>query len=334
MKAIILLFAAALLAGSASFSNPSTPIIDSKIPGFTQVQDLKDTLPVPVHIRTAFISRYPNASKVTWYRYTPPTSMKPEMTDWYYSLDPSDYYVSFNWEDADYVAWYDNGTWIRSSKRIDNTELPDVVTNMISRDYPGFAITDVDLETDKGQTLYEIDLEKGNMKHVLHVNSAGAVVKHKQRTLNTSDPTTTMVSDFQTRYPTASDVVWYHYSPRENVEILPSDWDYNLDATDYEVRFMSDGTEYVAWYDNGTWVRSEAYMFDASKLPNPINAAITKEYNGYTIKDVEREDYSNQVLYEVELQKGSNKCKIHYAADGSVMKKKCKVDGVKTKTKS
>ena len=86
--------------------------------------------------------------------------------------------------------------------------------------------------------------------------------------------------------------------------------------------------------DNGQWLRAESYLIDQSKLPSSVSQAINKEFTGYTIKDVDREDNATQVLYEVELQKGTDKCKIHYATDGSVVKKKCRIAGVKTKDKA
>ena len=74
----------------------------------------QDTITAPVTIRTSFNQMYPNASRVMWYQYQP-LKMKAEASDWYYPLDPSDYYVSFNWQDTDYIAWYDNGTWLHST---------------------------------------------------------------------------------------------------------------------------------------------------------------------------------------------------------------------------
>lgn len=334
MKTISFLLVAILIGTSKNFANPASHDNDQSS---TIIQSLQtppgDTIIVPVAIRNSFMTMYPNASRVVWYRYTPfETTLEPGV--WYYTMDTSDYYVSFNWDDADYIAWYDNGSWIRSTQRIDNTELPDVVSRVISSEYPGYVITDVDFERDNKQNLYEVKLVKGNQKWNLHLTPAGAIVKKKSSTLNTATAGTDMMTDFQTRYPNASGVTWYSYYPDERVEVLPSDWDYNMDASDYEVRFTADGSDYVAYYDNGKWIRSETLTYSQKNLPSTVNQAITRDFAGYSIKDVDREDNINQVLYEVELQKGTDKCKIHYTADGSVVKKKCKVDGVKTKSKS
>jgi hypothetical protein len=77
-----------------------------------------------VTVQTSFSTKYPSATKVMWYQYTPDKMMPADPTAWYYGLDDKDYYVTFYWDDADYIAWYDNGDWIRSSQRIDNIDIP------------------------------------------------------------------------------------------------------------------------------------------------------------------------------------------------------------------
>jgi uncharacterized membrane protein YkoI len=330
MKMLSIL-ALAMIVAASSFArekksntpqNESTPLI-------SQTSAAIDTVP-PASIKTSFTTRYPNASNVKWYSFTPATTIEPGM--WYSTLGPDDYYVSFIMDDADYIAWYDNGNWIYSTQRIDDTELPAAVSSAINSEYPGFVITDVDREHDAKQMLYEVKLQKGNQRWNIHYTPAGTVFKKKQRDLTPVQAETAMTNDFNTRYAGASDVVWYRYDPADRIEVLPGDWNYNMDANDYEVVYMLDGSPYVAYYDNGNWIHSESNMFDRNKLPLAVSNAINTQYAGYTIKDVSREDSRDQVVYEVELTKGSDKCKIHYTAEGSVAKKKCKIGGVKTKS--
>lgn len=278
---------------------------------------------VPANIRTSFDTKYPNASTVVWYRYTPGTT-KAEPGSWYQTMDASDYYTSFTWNDMDYVAWYDNGTWIRSTARVDDSDLPTNIKNIIQSQYPGYIVTEVEVETDRKQTVYEVELEKGDMQYVVHYGADGSVLKKKERKASKVTPMAAMVTDFETRYPNAAEVTWYSYSPRDSYEVLATDWDANMDASDYEVHFVSDGISYVSYYDDGAWIRSESNAFDRTKLPNVISDAINKDYSGYTIQDVDREDKPSQVLYEVELIKGTQKCKVHYGADGTIVKKKCR----------
>ena len=283
-----------------------------------------DTIIVPSGIQTSFVRLYPNASRVVWYRYTPANIViEPGM--WYSTMDTSDYYANFWWNDDEYIAWYDNGSWIHSTQRIDRSELPDQVSQAIRREYPGFVITDVDIEHEQNQKLYEVKLDKGDTRWNVHYSPTGTVVKKKMKNLSKIDAEATMVSDFESRYPNASAVTWYRYSPTDRIDLLPSDWEYVLDDKDYEVRYTMDGNEYVAYYDNGRWVRSETMVFDQSKLPASVTNAINTQYAGYTIKEVDREDDANQILYEVELVKGNEKCKIHYSTAGTIVKKKCKM---------
>jgi uncharacterized membrane protein YkoI len=98
-----------------------------------------------------------------------------------------------------------------------------------------------------------------------------------------------------------------------------------MDASDYEVRFKMDGTDYQAWYNDGKWVRSEAaLMGNTSKLPANINDMLKTQYSGYTVKDVETEQNTNRTIYEIELVKGNEKCKVHYTSEGAIIKKKCR----------
>ena len=320
MKAIVILLCAALVVTSKSYSKNVSP----DPPREYQFNSLnEDTIIVPVKIRTAFTTMYPNATRVVWYQYKPAT-MKVDPAEWYYVLDENDYYASFLMDDADYIAWYDNGVWIHSTKSIDNTELPAPVNQAINTQFPGFAITEVDLEQGKTDLMYEVNLEKGADQWKVHFSPTGSIIKKKQKTATKVEVEDAMAKDFETRYPNATEVTWYKYIPRERVELLPSDWEYGMDENDYQVRYLLDGTEYVAYYDNGVWVRGETTVFDPKKLPATINDAISKQYAGYIIKDVDREESKSQVLYEVELVKGNEKCKIHYTAEGSIAKKKCR----------
>ena len=120
--------------------------------------------------------------------------------------------------------------------------------------------------------------------------------------------------------------MWYRYTPEERADIYPTDWDYNMDANDYEVRYKMDGNEYSAWYADGKWVRTESMTMNANnaKLPANINDLLKTQYSGYTVKDVETEQSTTRTVYEIELAKGNEKCKVFYTSEGAIIKKKCK----------
>jgi len=327
MKTLSILLITAFIAAN-SFLTPSVENTSSedliKAPAISC--STVDTVIVPVTIRTSFDTKYPKASRVVWYQYMPDKTQPSDATVWYAGLDEKDYYVTFNWNDADYIAWYDNGNWIRSSQMIDNIDLPADVMRAVNTQYPGYRITDVDLEHDNKMDLYEVKLAKGDSKWNVHYNANGTVARKKERHMAKTDPQTTMTSDFSTRFPNASEVVWYTYTPDDRIEVLPTDWDYGMDATDYEVRFKMNGSDYQAWYNDGKWVRSEVAMATPSNttLPANINDLLKTQYSGYTVKNVETEQNPTRTVYEIELAKGNEKCKVFYTAEGAIIKKKCR----------
>lgn len=326
MKTFSILLFVSLMAGSNLFKASDANNASQDLTKNVVSCSTADTVIVPVTVRTSFDTKYPKATRITWYQYAPDKTMQVDPTAWYYGLDDKDYYVTFNWQDADYIAWYDNGTWIRSSQRIDDIDLPADVMRAINTQYPGYTIADVDMERDNKQELYEVKLVKGDSKWNVHYTPTGTVARKKERHLTKYDPQADMTADFTTRFPNSSDVVWYRYDPDARIDVYPTDWSYNMDANDYEVKFKMDGTDYSAWYDNGKWVRTESMTMNTNttKLPANINDLLKTQYSGYTIKDVETEQSSTRTVYEIELAKGNEKCKVFYTAEGAIIKKKCR----------
>jgi hypothetical protein len=142
-------------------------------------------------------------------------------------------------------------------------------------------------------------------------------------------------TQFETKYPQATNVRWAHYQPNDEMmsDEWTSDWMSNLDTSDYQVSFNYDSMDYVAWYDNGEWIGSTARMSDNAKLPKAVNDAIHNKYANYTIKEVDKENDKNQTVYEVDLENGKDKMKVHFDENGNVVKTKGKVGGQKVKEK-
>ena len=184
MKALILFFSLAItvLATSCADNSTSKDVKEDS----TNTTTVSTTVPgndayagVPQPTRTRFETKYPQARNVKWTRYTPPTDAKPEASDWNYRLDTSDYVVMFNWDGADYTAWYDDTMWVMSSARIDNSKLPASVNDAIRAQFADYTIAEVDKENDKDQTRYEVDLTKGAEKLKVTFTEDGKVVKRK-----------------------------------------------------------------------------------------------------------------------------------------------------------
>lgn len=149
---------------------------------------------------------------------------------------------------------------------------------------------------------------------------------------NVEVPATAKTS-FETKYPSASNVSWGYYEPYSDI-----DWEWTgwpaMDTKDYTVRYKMDGNDYYSWYDqDGNWVGTTAVVADHSSLPAPVNSAIKREFKDYTITSVNKENDKNREAFEVKLEKGSDKMVALITADGTVFKKKGKIDGEKVKEK-
>ena len=143
-------------------------------------------------------------------------------------------------------------------------------------------------------------------------------------------------TNFESRYPQATNVKWEHYQPapvEAEATVWYPEWMTSLDTSDYQVNFNWDGTDYIAWYDNGEWIGSSARMTDNSKLPKAVNDAIHERYPDYKITEVDKQNDKNMTVYEVDLEKGKDKLKIHFDENGKELKAKGKVSGEKVKAK-
>lgn len=138
------------------------------------------TVEVPMGIKKSFDEKYPQASNIKWTRPDTNTMFDWEMTDWP-RPDSSSFAASFNWDNADYWAWYDSaGTWIGAVNNIsDYGSLPKPVNFEINKEFKGYTITSVKRENDKNRTAFEIVIENGDDHGKLLIDENGKVLKQK-----------------------------------------------------------------------------------------------------------------------------------------------------------
>jgi uncharacterized membrane protein YkoI len=143
----------------------------------------RTTVEVPAATKTTFETKYPQATDVTWVRYTPQTSVSAEDMDDYAGLDTTDYEVNFDWNGIDYTAWYEpEGSWIKTTyKLVNNANLPASVNDAINTQYPGYSIKEIEIEEEEKGNEYEVFLEKGNELWKVHFDANGKVLKKKNK---------------------------------------------------------------------------------------------------------------------------------------------------------
>jgi len=104
MKTFSILLFGVIMAGSSLFKTPDAGVASKELTKSAVSCATIDTVIVPMTIQTSFSTKYPNATRVMWYQYAPDKTKPTDPTVWYYNLDDKDYYVTYNWQDADYIA--------------------------------------------------------------------------------------------------------------------------------------------------------------------------------------------------------------------------------------
>ena len=158
--------------------------------------------------------------------------------------------------------------------------------------------------------------------------------------VTTTTTTTTIVvpeptkTSFETKYPNVSNVYWSQYEPVSTFDWEWAGWE-KMDTADYVVTYKMDNNDYWTWYDDdNNWIGTVTTLTNFSGLPDAVNNTIQSNFPDYTIVSVDKENDKNRTAYEIELSKGEDKMKALIDENGSILKKKGKVDGVKTKEKN
>ena len=140
-------------------------------------------------------------------------------------------------------------------------------------------------------------------------------------------------TSFETKYPKASNTVWKRYEPLETVEWTWYEWP-SMDTSDYMVTYNLDGSNYWTWYDEqGEWIGTVTNITDFTTLPSAVTKTLNSQFDGFTIKNVDKENDKNRTAYEIDLEKGTDKMKVLVSESGTVMKKKGTMNGVEVKEK-
>lgn len=132
--------------------------------------------------------------------------------------------------------------------------------------------------------------------------------------------------NFSVQYPDATNVTWGRF----DATTVPIDWELSgwqaLDADDYVVSFTMGNDTYYSWYDaNGAWVGTTVGISDYTRVPSNILNMLKEKYPDYTIEDVDRETWKDQIAYEIKLKKADeSKVKLLVSGSGVVLKEKLK----------
>jgi len=123
--------------------------------------------------------------------------------------------------------------------------------------------------------------------------------------LKESEVPTAVKQTFAKNFPKAKEVKWSKEGTSE-----------------FEAEFENAEMEQSANFDQtGKWLETETEI-KKSELPKAVEAAITKEFAGYTLHEPEKvESPGKPLLYEMELKKDKVTYEVQFSADGKVVKK-------------
>ena len=117
---------------------------------------------------------------------------------------------------------------------------------------------------------------------------------------------------FSKKYPTAEKVEWD---------------DAESDAAEYEVEFKLKGNKSTAKFKaDGSWLETETKI-KKSDLPQAVKTAITAQFTGYDLDEVELVETPELAMaYEVKLkdEKNDSEVKAIFSADGKLLSQKVK----------
>ena len=124
------------------------------------IQVNAQTATVPANIKAAFDKAYANATNVVW---------DEEKDSWE---------AEFMWNNEKAEVEYDlNGNLIKEDIKLTDKELPAAIRTALNRDYAGSVITEIERETEKGVTVYEIEFTHNGKKMEVEYDLNGNVVK-------------------------------------------------------------------------------------------------------------------------------------------------------------
>lgn len=120
-----------------------------------------DSISVSPQLQKALADKYPGATRIEW---------EPE----------AGYYVADFWyNNCETSAWFTpNGTWHMTETDILYENLPAEVQITFKKEYSAWRVDDVDkIERPDAETVYVIEVEKGNQELYLHYSPNGTLIQ-------------------------------------------------------------------------------------------------------------------------------------------------------------
>lgn len=125
----------------------------------------KSTSVAPDAATKAFSVKFPNAKNVKW--------DKENENEWE---------AEFKMAGVEYSANFtSDGTWKETEHEIKKSEVPANVMAVITTEYPGYKIEEMEISETSAGSVYEFEIEKGETEWEIAIDSSGKVTKKEEQ---------------------------------------------------------------------------------------------------------------------------------------------------------
>ncbi|WP_455674322.1 PepSY-like domain-containing protein [Phocaeicola sp.] len=233
---------------------------------------------VSKEVQNAFNEKFPQAYNVEW------------------ELKGNYAVVDFDWNGSEHSSWFDptSATWFMTETDLRYTDLPQAVkTTHEAGEYATWAVDDVDMLTREGmETLYVVEVEKGETDVDLYYSPAGILVK---TVVDAGDG-----QDYEgyLPQPDAQSITAIINEKYPNARIIEIDREKGM--TEVEIL---DGNVCRDVYFNGEneWVKT-TWDVRYAELPEAVKQAAKTKYPEYVIDDADYVSAPSGEWYELDLE--------------------------------
>lgn len=107
----------------------------------------------------------------------------------------------------------------------------------------------------------------------------------------------------------------------KGVEMRMTDWHKEPKTGTYEVDFPYQDQKVSAKFaKDGTWLETEYRNFPISAVPGNAGAYVQKNYPGFELQGIEKEESPKGVEYEFDIVKGEQRLEVVFDKDGKFLK--------------
>ena len=244
--------------------------------------------------KAAFNVMYPDASRVEWEK-------------------EGDYYVvDFYNDNKSKEAWYNNGgEWFLTETDIRFEELPlPIQTAFNTSEYSSWQKEDVDMiERPEMETLYVIEVEKGQEEYDLYYSADGMLIKAEPDSDNSNGNYLPQVIP--------NEIKEYIATNYPQAKIIETDFENGR----YEVDIIEGATHKELVFDpEGEWISTETEVGKAEIPSVVISALEASEYGSYRIDDIDYFETPSGNYYLFELESGSHEVHLKINLQGVIIK--------------